>query len=265
MGRYRHFLWFSATCSVVDPLSGMATKPLDESSDGDVSVSTMTVLGFGSLLSEKSSRLTFPTLQNFRLGRVQGYRRVFRHTPASFVRKGIALRESMEMASVSAEKVSSDNVGFVCAVFEVPSLLRQQDGLPSADFREREEAFEIKTNVPYLDYTTGQTKDNGILCTSSSDEAYIAQWGQERFDDKYGTVLGTLWGWGPDSGLLPSPVYLRHCVLAAQKLGDQAYQSFLDETFLIDRQTTVRQYLASRPDILDMTPPPQVAIQYGGE
>ena len=31
----------------------------------------VTVLGLGSLLSERSSRVTFPTLENFRLGRVR--------------------------------------------------------------------------------------------------------------------------------------------------------------------------------------------------
>jgi hypothetical protein len=40
------------------------------------------ILGFGSLLSERSSRMTFPKLENFRLGRVPNFRRVFGH-PAS--------------------------------------------------------------------------------------------------------------------------------------------------------------------------------------
>ena len=41
-----------------------------------------TILGFGSLLSEQSSRLTFPDLENFRLVRVPNYRRLMQH-PAS--------------------------------------------------------------------------------------------------------------------------------------------------------------------------------------
>ncbi len=40
----------------------------------------MTVAGFGSLLSQKSARSTFPDLANFRLARVRGWRRVFSHT-----------------------------------------------------------------------------------------------------------------------------------------------------------------------------------------
>ena len=39
-------------------------------------VAQTTILGFGSLLSEQSSRLTFPDLENFRLVRVPNYRRL---------------------------------------------------------------------------------------------------------------------------------------------------------------------------------------------
>ena len=50
----------------------------------------VTIVGLGSLLSERSSRTTFPNLENFRLGRVHGYRRVFAHSAAIFVERGIA-------------------------------------------------------------------------------------------------------------------------------------------------------------------------------
>ena len=36
----------------------------------------VTIVGLGSLLSERSSRTTFPNLANFRLARIDGYRRV---------------------------------------------------------------------------------------------------------------------------------------------------------------------------------------------
>lgn len=41
----------------------------------------MTVAGFGSLLSQRSARTTFPDLQNFRPGRVGQGRRAAAHTP----------------------------------------------------------------------------------------------------------------------------------------------------------------------------------------
>ena len=44
----------------------------------------VTIVGLGSLLSERSSRTTFPNLANFRLARIDGFRRVcLRDTTAS--------------------------------------------------------------------------------------------------------------------------------------------------------------------------------------
>ncbi len=61
---------------------------------------TITILGFGSLLSQKSSRVTFPTLRNFRLGRVRDHRRVFAHPASIFFQRGIANLDTLEMSSL---------------------------------------------------------------------------------------------------------------------------------------------------------------------
>ena len=45
----------------------------------------MSIIGFGSLLSEKSSRFTFPHLENFRVARLRGFRRVFAHVTPFFL------------------------------------------------------------------------------------------------------------------------------------------------------------------------------------
>ncbi|PNH05773.1 hypothetical protein TSOC_007925 [Tetrabaena socialis] len=58
----------------------------------------MTVAGFGSLLSERSARYTFPELQNFRPGLVHGWRRVFAHTADVFFVRGIARPETVRPA-----------------------------------------------------------------------------------------------------------------------------------------------------------------------
>jgi hypothetical protein len=59
-------------------------------------------------------------------------------------------------------------------------------------------------------------------------------------------------------------VYLRHCVLAAQRLGPAAHASFLDGSVLSDRTTTVRQHLAAEPGIMDELPPPSLIGRYSG-
>jgi hypothetical protein len=232
----------------------------NESSDID---DFITILGFGSLLSERSARTTFPNLKNFRLGRIPNYRRVFGHPASIFFQLGIAKLENLEVSSLSAEYVG-DNASFICTVFEVPNNNMMAGGVPSMAFREREEEFDIIT-VPYTDLETGEEQQRGILCTRSSDEAYIARWGKERFEKYYGKYgIDSIWGWEQNSGLLPCALYLRHCTLAAKSLGSACYDSFLDETFLIDRKTTIRSYLASNPYVMRMEPPAELAARYGG-
>jgi len=72
--------------------------------------------------------------------------------------------------------------------------------------------------------------------------------------------------WSDD--LLPSRVYLRHCLLAAKKLGALVYDNLLHHTFLGDRRTTLAQYLDAEPSrlhsILAEEPPPALAVRYGG-
>eukprot|EP00537_Pseudo-nitzschia_pungens_P011967 CAMPEP_0172388528 /NCGR_PEP_ID=MMETSP1061-20121228/5611_1 /TAXON_ID=37318 /ORGANISM="Pseudo-nitzschia pungens, Strain cf. pungens" /LENGTH=286 /DNA_ID=CAMNT_0013118443 /DNA_START=114 /DNA_END=974 /DNA_ORIENTATION=- len=272
--------------------------------------STMvTILGLGSLLSERSSRTTFPDLSNFRLGRVSNqYRRVFGHPASIFFQRGLANMETKEFSSLSAEALDfystkNDDLdyqgGFICSVFEVPReqvYLDETDGdgrivatRPTGAFLEREEEFDI-VEVPFVEFSdsNGKTGDNdeptaaaataaaaaaatatklGTLCTRFTDQGYLERWGKSRFDEKisrYG--IDTIWGWEADSGLLPCRVYLRHCYLAAKSMGPSCLDSFLDETFLVDRKTTIRQYLEERePNLVETTiPPPGFEQRYSG-
>lgn len=220
---------------------------------------TITILGLGSLLSERSARVTFPTLSNFRLVRVPGYRRIFAHTPSIFVQRGIANTVTLEMASLSAEPVA--DCSYVATAFEVDDEGRGMDA-----FREREEEFDLRmVHYTALDGDTNSSIGLGMLCAASSDEQYVQQWGRNRFDDMYTRHgLDTIWGWAPDSGLRPCSVYLRHCALAAERLGPVAHASFLDETYLCDRTTTIREYLAQHPEVLSTEPPEALKERYGG-
>jgi len=222
----------------------------------------ITILGFGSLLSERSSRMTFPDLQNFRLGRVPNYRRVFGHPTSIFFQRGIANLETLEMSSLSAE-YAGEGSSFICSVFEVSSREMMEDGVPSEAFLEREEEFGI-VSVPYVELKDGSTSQ-GILCTASTDAEYLKKWGQERFEQHFAQYgISKIWGWEQDSGLRPCPLYMRHCVLAARSLGEGCYNSFLDETYLVDRTTPLRDYLEKNPQIMTMEPPPELAERYGG-
>lgn len=102
------------------------------------------------------------------------------------------------------------------------------------------------------------------MCLATTDEAVEARWGAGYIANKYGPHgVSSVWhGWGED--ILPCPVYLRHCVLAAAKQGPEAHASFLEETFLADRKTTIASHLRRRPDIMKTLPPPSVANRYTG-
>lgn len=227
----------------------------------------ITVIGFGSLLSERSARLTFPTLTHFRLGRVPRYRRVFAHPASVFFQREIANLATLEISSLSVEYVSEDYPGFVAAIFEVPNdyKLTLQDGkvIPSLEFWEREEEFDI-IPIEYLESDATKV-DLGIICTRSTDETYLERWGEEHFRNKYQQYgLQTIWNWSKDSGMRPCAVYLKHCYLAAMRMGDACLNSFLDETFLIDRTTTIREYLSTNPQVLETETPPELRERYGG-
>ena len=278
------------------------------SDDSECLTDYITILGFGSLLSIKSAHLTFPKLKNFRLGRVPNHRRVFGHPASIFFERDIAILDTLEMSSLSCEY--DEGHSFVCSVFEVPNVglsTMSIDGegedekptnsywIPSRAFLEREEEFEIAL-VPYKELTSANdiglsSKDatapligtdgctkKGVICRRSTDDAYIALWGKEHFENKflkYG--VETIWDWPKDSGLRPCPVYLRHCVLASYNCesdgheqwsrgcaGGVCYNSFLDETYLVDRETTVREYLNQYPEIMNLEPPDSLRERYGG-
>ncbi|KAK1744123.1 hypothetical protein QTG54_004656 [Skeletonema marinoi] len=259
------------------PISRMATADADEAGDDHI-----TILGFGSLLSEKSSRTTFPTLKNFRLGRVLDHRRTFAHPASIFFQRNIANLETLEISSLSVEY--KEGCSMVCSVFEVPNEgLSAADApgdtfIPSQKFLEREEEFEI-TRVRYEELATSSTSGKqeikeGVICRRSTDEAYIARWGQERFQKNYlDYVIKTIWGW--TEGIRPCPVYLRHCILAAWScdseekwskdgVGGICYNSFLDETVMVDRATSIREYIDQYPEVMNTEPPDNLKERYSG-
>ena len=208
--------------------------------------------------------MTFPDLENFRLGRVSGYRRVFGHPASIFFQRGIANFETKEMSSLSAEPCDK-SPGFVCSIFEVPSKDMMTDGVPSRAFLEREEEFNIVPRVKYVSLDSSKESGEGILCTSSDDATYLSRWGKDHFHQQYGQYgIDSIWGWKHDSGLRPCAVYLRHCYLAARAMGDECFDSFLDETFLVDRETTLRAYISKYPEVLDTEPPPELVGRYSG-
>jgi hypothetical protein len=213
----------------------------------------VTIIGFGSLLSLTSSKGTFPELKNFRMVRVHDFRRVFQHPAFIFFERGIAVGN--RTSSLSTEPVEGSS--FLGVAFEI-------EGCTKEDFVKREEEFDFRiaeyTNVQSSGQGQGGT---GIVCGVATDDVFIERWGVERYSqclEKYG-LSGI---WENDKNILPCTVYLRHCVLAAKSVSDECLASFLDETLLVDRTTTIRQYLAENPEVMTTQPPDSLVGRYSG-
>ncbi|KAL0367776.1 UNVERIFIED_CONTAM: hypothetical protein Sradi_3667700 [Sesamum radiatum] len=244
---------------------------LKDDSDFDRIVSPdglVSICGFGSLLSERSARSTFPDLINFRVAKLNGFRRVFAHVAPIFFERGIAKPETkvqtpsmlsevtyFEISSLSVEPCESETL--VVTTFEIP-----RSEIPS--FIEREHEFRFLAVIPEtfngLLYTSPS-----VLCARYSDEEYFlnrCKGSKEIFFQQYGRHgIDKIWV----DDILPCRVYLRHCVLAAKNLSDTAYNNFLDHTFLGDRKTTIREYLATTGSgIMEEEPPEELKYRYGG-
>jgi hypothetical protein len=213
--------------------------------------SQVTILAYGALLSEASSRLTFPLLQDFRHVRIDHMRRVFAHPHLFLISEGLVdPTETLRIASLSAEPCP--DASFVAAAFTV-----DLDDTQRASFVAREPEYKI-TNVPFHELDNESKKESGVgvICTCSSDT-------ELAFGPPPG--VSSIWHVPETSGLLPADVYLRHCLLAVKKVGGQAETSFLHDTYLVDRKTTLAEYLAQEFEhVMASRPPPKYAIRFGG-
>ncbi|XP_020552941.1 uncharacterized protein LOC105171563 [Sesamum indicum] len=238
-------------CPMTTPFQLLNDSDFDQIvSDGFVSI-----CDYGPLLSERSARSMFPSLINFRLAKLSGFRRVFAHVAPIFFELGIANPETKEISKLSVEPCESESL--IVATFEIP-----RSEIPSFIEREQEFRFLAVTleTLNGLFYTTP-----AVLCARYSDEEYLVnrcRGSREIFSQRYGRY-GIHKIWVDD--ILPCRVYLRHCVLAAQNLHHIAYNNFLDHTFLGDRKTTIREYLwTTASGIMEEEPPLQLKHIFGG-
>ncbi|KAE8720532.1 Mono-/di-acylglycerol lipase [Hibiscus syriacus] len=239
-------------------LAATQLEQLDELSDFEKLLSPsghISICGFGSLLSERSARSTFPNLLNFRVAKLKGFRRVFAHVAPIFFDRGIAKPETKEISSLSVEPCEGETL--IVTVFEI-----KKSEIPA--FIERELEFRFLAVLP--ETLDGEPFANpAVLCGRYSDEEFFQIRCKGRKDiyfQHYGRCnIEKIWR----DDILPCRVYLRHCVLAAKNLGDIAYNNFLDHTFLGDRTTTIRTYLSTTGSgIMEEEPPESLKSRYGG-
>ncbi|KAG0584864.1 hypothetical protein KC19_3G240500 [Ceratodon purpureus] len=219
--------------------------------DGEISI-----CGFGSLLSVRSALSTFPNLRNFRVGVLRDFRRVFAHVAPVFLDRGIANIETEELSSLSVEPCVGESIVvtvFEISVAEVPAFIEREH-----EFRFLAVAVEDKVGQPF--------SQRAVVCARYSDEEYRrirCKGSSEEYHKRYGKHnIQQIWR----DDIFPCRVYLRHCVLAAKNLGSDAYDSFLDHTYLGDRTTTIRKYFEAGlgVGVMDEEPPAALRDRYGG-
>lgn len=123
----------------------------------------ISVLGYGSLLSERSARETVPGLKNFRLVRVPGYRRIFNKVGVVFLSRHGADPEARQIASCATQ--AHPEAEIICSQFECSDA-------EFAQLYEREHRFQW-VEVESVD-AEGQ-RARGRICTESSDDYYRRQ------------------------------------------------------------------------------------------
>uniref|UniRef100_A0A7C9A5F6 Uncharacterized protein n=1 Tax=Opuntia streptacantha TaxID=393608 RepID=A0A7C9A5F6_OPUST len=162
---------------------------------------------------------------------------------------------SQEISSLSVEPCEGEEL--VVTVFEI-----QEAEVPS--FIKRELEYRFLAVLP--ETLEGKPFTNpAALCARYSDEEFFnirCKGSKEIYHQHYGRYnIDKIWR----DDILPCRTYLWLCVLAAKNLGDEAYNNFLDHTYLADRKTTIREYLASTGSgIMEEEPPESLKTRYGG-
>lgn len=193
---------------------------------------SVSVVGYGSLLSEQSARETIPGLTNFRIVTVKGYRRIFNKVGVVFLSRYGADPTSLQLASCSTEPDSEAEI--ICSQFDCSD-------------EEYEQLYEREHRFNWVDVSTlddSGTCGTGLMCTGSTDEYYRLQ--KCLCESDYFRRVGQYYAgklWRPD--ILPYPRYLAFCLQAAAGQGQKVLDNFLDSSYLADGCTSIRLYLES--------------------
>ncbi|MGM0422024.1 MAG: hypothetical protein ACQEQL_02890 [Pseudomonadota bacterium] len=191
----------------------------------------ITIIGFGSLLSEESARRTCPSLSNFRLGKVYGYGRVFNKVDPN--------SENLNSENIANWALidKADNITLV-TLFEI-----DHEDYPA--FARREVDYDLRC-VKYTELET-EIKGEGIACCAFDDDAEFHAYlkdhpiQKERYEARQtGPYKGPVWR----SDILPRPKYLAFCLEAARQLGKHYVENILNHAYLADQTTTLGEYLS---------------------
>ena len=148
------------------------------------------------------------------------------------------------------------NSYILVSVFDVPRS-------DLADFYRREDFFRV-TEVRVSEYPAGswatyagpgaESSTHALMCLkfADDDELIATNFGsRELFNSRYSEhYQGAVYR----RDLMPCKPYLKHCLVAAERLGAAFRANFETSTFLGDGRRTIRDYLDERPGWDEQTP-----------
>ena len=191
---------------------------------------TITVIGFGSLLSEQDARRSCPNLTGFRRAVVRGHRRVFHKVDSNIG----GLTQDLHIADWTFS--SDDRDDTLVTVFEVPA--GEWPVLVAREFD-----YDLK-EVPFEEADTGK-QGTGIGCFGFESNAACDERGQNdpmRSKD-YARYRRFYSGPIYRQDIFPWSYYLARCLNAAHKQATEYVHNILDHAYLADGETTIRSYL----------------------
>lgn len=196
---------------------------------------TITIIGLGSLLSEKSALRTCPEMKNFRYASISGYKRIFNKTDTYSARLGRIPKNNKKFACISAVPSTEINEMYV-SVFNIS--VRDWGA-----FLQREFEYRL-VEIPFTEIDSGE-KGYGIVCMGDfnddqeceiiikADPLRCARW------KNYKAVCSEpIWRYD----LEPAPYYLRYCLFIIRHSRPEFLDNFMSTTFIADGRS-IKEYL----------------------
>ncbi len=197
------------------------------------------IFGLGTLVLEESARSTYPHLQNFKISRTPDVVRVFGKVNLRAAFRGDVDWDTLEVASCFMEPCAGQDI--IGVTFDIPEDEWPAMRLREIDYRCREVPFtaldgsEEGTAITFFGF-----RNDAEFMANKSDED------QKYIHEQRRGYEGAIYR----NDIFPAQSYLEKCLRAYCAAGEDAYENFLESSYLADRTTNLADYVESKGDTL---------------
>jgi len=191
------------------------------------------VIGYASLLSPISIRRLFPHVGNITSVKIPGHARCFNSYGTLSIKAGLAQKGDKDLAHAAA--ILRPGSMIYALAFE----------LDKTDF-ETYRRHEFRYDLREIEVTSRESGKllKAIICYEGTDHRIDTSLvGVEDIYALY-AEYGVSSFWHRQE--LPAQTYLEHCLAGARELGDDYVGNFLDTSFIYDRKTSLRAFMAGK-------------------